>query len=155
MTVEQVEQGARRVVRTVEVQASADDVFALVADPHRHGELDGSGTVLDTVSGPRRLTLGARFSVAMKQFGVGYRITSTVTRFEDGRLVEWRHPAGHRWRWELTPLTLTSTRVTETFDYSAVPAMQGKVLDLLGVPRKNAAGIEATLRQLASRYAGA
>ena len=153
MTVEQVEQGPRRVARAVEVPASADDVFALVADPHRHGELDGSGTVRDTVSGPQRLSQGAQFSVAMKQFGVRYRITSTVTRIEDGRLVEWRHPAGHRWRWELTPLTPTSTRVTETFDYSTVPAVQGKVFELLGVPRKNAAGIEATLRQLASRYA--
>ena len=153
MTVEQVEQGPRQVARTVEVSASADDVFALVADPHRHGELDGSGTVRDTVSGPQRLSQGAQFSVAMKQFGVRYRITSTVTRIEDGRLVEWRHPAGHRWRWELTPLTPTSTRVTETFDYSTVPAVQGKVFELLGVPRKNAAGIEATLRQLASRYA--
>ena len=153
MTVEQVEQGPRRVARTVEVPASADDVFALVADPHRHGELDGSGTVRDTVSGPQRLSQGAQFSVAMKQFGIPYRITSTVTRFEDGRLVEWSSPAGHRWRWELTPLTLTSTRVTETFDYSTVPAMQGKVFELLGFPRQNAAGIEATLRQLASRYA--
>ncbi|WP_174722049.1 MULTISPECIES: SRPBCC family protein [unclassified Cryobacterium] len=155
MTVEQVEQGPRRIARTVEVSASSDDVFALVADPHRHGELDGSGTVRDTVSGPRRLSQGAQFSVAMQQFGVRYRITSTVTRFDDGRLVEWRHPAGHRWRWELTPLTPTSTRVTETFDYSTVPAAQGKVFELLGVPRKNAAGIEATLRQLALRYARA
>ncbi|TFD29137.1 SRPBCC family protein [Cryobacterium sp. TMT2-23] len=155
MTVEQVEQGPRRVARTVEVPVSADDVFALVADPRRHGELDGSGTVRDTVSGPQRLSQGSQFSVAMKQFGVGYRITSTVTRFEDGRLVEWSSPAGHRWRWELTPLTPTSTRVTETFDYSTVPAVHGKVLELLGFPRKNAAGIEATLRQLASRYARA
>ncbi|SEN81690.1 SRPBCC family protein [Cryobacterium luteum] len=155
MTVEQVEQGPRQIARTVEVPASAEDIFALVADPHRHGELDGSGTVGGTVSGPRRLTQGAKFSVAMKQFGFPYRFTSTVTRIEDGRLVEWRHPAGHRWRWELTPLTPTSTRVTETFDYSTVPAVQGKVYELLGFPRQNAAGIEATLRQLASRSAGA
>jgi hypothetical protein len=155
MTVEQVEQGPRRVARTVEVPASADDVFALVADPRRHGELDGSGTVRDTVSGPRRLSRGAQFSVAMKQFGVRYRITSTVTRFEDGRLVEWRSPAGHRWHRELTPLAPTSRRVTETFDYSIVPVLQGKVFELLGYPRQNAAGIEATLRQLALRYARA
>ncbi len=153
MTVERVEQGPRRVARTVEVLASAADVFALVADPRRHGELDGSGTVRGTVSGPRRLTEGAQFSVAMKQFGVSYRITSTVTHIEDGRLVEWRHPAGHRWRWALTPLTPTSARVTETFDYSTVPAVQGRLMELFGFPRQNAAGIEATLRQLVSRYA--
>jgi len=62
MTVKKVEQGPRQVARTVEVAASAEDLFALVVDPHRHGELDGSGTVLDTVSGPRRLTQGAHFS---------------------------------------------------------------------------------------------
>lgn len=155
MTVEQVEQGPRRVARMVEVAASSDDVFALVSDPHRHGELDGSGTVGGTVSGPRLLSQGAQFSVAMKQFGVRYRVTSTVTGFEDGRIVEWSSPAGHRWRWELTPLTPTSTRVTETFDYSTVPAVQGRVFELLGFPRRNAAGIEATLRQLASRFAPA
>jgi YD repeat-containing protein len=88
----------------------------------------------------------------MRQYGVPYRITSRVTRFEEGRVVEWRHPAGHRWRWEVTPVTPTSTRVTETFDYSTVPSVQGKVLELLGVPGQNATGIEATLRQLAARF---
>lgn len=139
-------------MRTVDVQAPAEEVFALVADPHRHGELDGSGTVRGTTSGPSRLSQGARFSVAMRQYGVPYRITSRVTQFEEGRVVEWRHPAGHRWRWEVTPVTPTTTRVTETFDYSTVPSVQGKVLELLGVPGQNAAGIEATLRQLASRF---
>jgi hypothetical protein len=153
MTIEQVEQGPRQVARSVEVPVSAGDIFALVADPHRHGELDGSGTVGGTVSGPRRLGQGAQFSVAMKQYGIRYRVTSTVTRFQDGRLVEWGSTAGHRWRWELTPLTPTSTRVTETFDYSTVPAVQGKIFELLGLPEKNAAGIEATLRQLTARYA--
>jgi YD repeat-containing protein len=155
MNVEQVDQGPRRVARAVTVQAPAEDVFSLVADPHRHGELDGSGTVGGTVSGPTRLSEGERFSVAMKQYGVPYRITSRVTRFEEGRVVEWRHPAGHRWRWEATPLTPTSTRVTETFDYSTVPSLQAKAFELLGVPKQNAAGIEATLRGLASRWSAA
>jgi hypothetical protein len=155
MSVEQVDQRPRWVTGAVEVQAPAADIFRLVADPHRQGELDGSGTVHETVSGPPQLNQGARFSVAMKQYGVPYRITSTVTRFEEGRLGQWRHRAGRRWRWELAPLTPTSTRVTETFDYSTVPSVQARILELLGLPRQNAAGIDATLRQLASRYAGA
>jgi hypothetical protein len=73
-------------------------IFDIAADPHRHGELDGSGTVMGTVAGPQRLAKGARFSVKMKQRGVPCRITSQVTEFEDGRVVEWRHPMGHRWR---------------------------------------------------------
>ena len=146
--------GTRKVSRAVEVQAPAAEIFDIVADPHRHGELDGSGTVLDTVAGPRRLTQGAKFSVKMKQHGVPYRITSRVTDFDEGRVVEWRHPMGHRWRWELTPLSADSTRVTETFDYSQVSSVKSKALELFGSPRQNTAGIEATLRQLQARFAG-
>ncbi|MDP9497022.1 MAG: SRPBCC family protein [Actinomycetota bacterium] len=152
MTVSSVDAGPRRVSRTVEVQAPAAEVFALVADPRRHGELDGSGTVGETVEGPGRLTEDARFSVRMKQYGVPYRITSRVTELSEGRVVEWRHPFGHRWRWELTSVSDASTRVTETFDYSAVPSLQAKVFELFKVPAQNATGIEATLHRLQSRY---
>ena len=75
-----VDAGPHKVSRRVVVNAPAADVFALVSNPHRHPELDGSGTVRDTpVSGPETLTRGARFSVGMKQYGVPYKITSTVT----------------------------------------------------------------------------
>ncbi len=154
MTVTTVQDGPRKVTRSAEVGAPAAEVFALVADPHRHGELDGSGTVKDTVRGPVRLEQGSRFSVGMKQYGVPYRITSTVTHLAESRVVEWRHPAGHRWRWELTELTPTSTRVTETFDYSGINGVQAKALELLGIPAKNAAGIEATLVKLQARFRG-
>src|SRR4051812_30198336 len=90
----------RVVSRRIVVAAPAADLFALVADPHRHGELDGSGTVRNAVSGPDRLRLGDRFSVAMRLGPLPYRITSVVTAFEENTRLEWRHPAGHRWRWE-------------------------------------------------------
>lgn len=154
MTITVVDAGPRKVSRAADVQAPAADLFDIVADPHRHGELDGSGTVLDTVDGPRRLARGARFSVKMRQHGVPYRITSLVTDFDDGRVVEWRHPMGHRWRWELTPSSEGATRVTETFDYSQIGSAKAKALELFGMPKQNAAGIEATLRQLQARYPG-
>lgn len=152
MTVDAVDVGPRKVSRTVEVAAPAAEIFDLVADPRRHGELDGSGTVQDTVDGPPRLAKDAKFSVKMKQYGVTYRITSRVTEFADGRVLEWRHPLGHRWRWELAPLSETSTRVTETFDYSTVLSVQAKALELFRFPTQNASGIEATLRQLQARF---
>lgn len=154
MSVTTVHNGPRKVTRSAEVDAPASAVFDLVADPHLHGELDGSGTVKDTVKGPERLTSGDRFSVGMKQYGVPYRITSRVTHVAEGRAVEWRHPAGHRWRWELTPLSDTTTRVTETFDYSGINGLQARALELLGIPGQNARGIEATLRKLQARFSG-
>jgi hypothetical protein len=150
-SVSTVEAGARKVSRRVTVTAPAADIFALVADPHRHPELDGSGTVRQApVTGPHELSPGARFTVAMKQYGVPYKITSTVTAFEPGRLVEWQHPAGHRWRWEFAEVTPGTTEVTETFDYSTAKAP--RVLELLGQPAKNATGITRTLQALAARF---
>jgi len=52
MTVTAVDAGPRKVSRAAEVHAPARELFVIVADPRRHGELDGSGTVHDTVSGP-------------------------------------------------------------------------------------------------------
>jgi len=147
-----VDGGARRVTRRVSVRASSADIFALLADPHRHPELDGSGTVRDIpVTGPERLSDGAKFTVGMKQYGVPYKITSTVTAFEADHLIEWQHPLGHRWRWELDETKPGTTQITETFDYSTAKAP--KLLELFGQPAKNGIGITKTLEALAARFA--
>ncbi len=133
------------------VPAPAREVFALLADPHRHPELDGSGTVRDTVvKGPERLSKGSRFTVGMRQYGVPYKITSTVTAFDDDRVVEWQHPLGHRWRWELSDAGSGGTRVTETFDYNDSKAP--KLLELFRLPAHNAVGITKSLQALARRF---
>jgi hypothetical protein len=155
MTVTVVEAGPRKVSRAAEVQAPAAELFELAANPYRHAELDGSGTVVGAVTGPERLSADATFSVRMKQHGVPYKITSRVTDFADGRIVEWQHPLGHRWRWEFTPLSDGATTVTETFDYSHVSGLKAKGLELYGAPKQNARGVEATLAQLQARYPGA
>lgn len=152
MTITTVDAGPRTVSRSVALPVAAEEIFAILADPHRHAELDGSGTVKDTTQGPARLSQGASFSVNMKQYGVPYRITSRVTSFADGRTIEWRHPLGHRWRWELAPQPDGTTLVTETFDYSTVLGVQARVLELVGIPKQNAAGIEGTLRKLQERF---
>jgi hypothetical protein len=146
-----VDSGPRRVSRRVLVNAPASEIFALVADPHRHAELDGSGTVRDVpVKGPHALTAGDRFTVGMKQYGLPYSITSVVTGLEADRLVEWQHPLGHRWRWELAETTPGVTEVTETFDYST--SRSPRMMEILKFPPKNAHGITATLRALAARF---
>ncbi|GLZ54077.1 SRPBCC family protein [Actinomycetospora sp. NBRC 106378] len=149
--VETVDTGSRRVTRRMTVETTPSEIFALLADPHRHGELDGSGTVRDAVSGPHRVALGDRFAVNMRQLGIPYRITSTVVEDEEDRLIAWRHPVGHVWRWELEP-DPEGTVVTETFDYSTTLA--APMFELSGRPARNAGGIEETLRRLGARFAG-
>ncbi|MFC7448905.1 SRPBCC family protein [Rhodococcus daqingensis] len=156
LAVEPVDLGPRKVARRVLVNAPANELFGLVADPRRHHELDGSGTVQATVIGPDRLDRGSTFSMSMRMFGFPYRVTSTVTAFEDGRVIEWRHPFGHRWRWEFAEVSsadapVPQTQVTEVFDYSS--SKLAKSLELGKFPQKNAKGISATLENLRRRYA--
>jgi hypothetical protein len=102
------------------------------------------------VTGPSQLGAGSTFTVGMKQYGVPYKITSTVTAFEQDRLVEWQHPMGHRWRWEFAEIEPGTTEITETFDYTTAKAP--RVLEILGQPAKNVTGITKTLQALATRF---
>jgi Polyketide cyclase / dehydrase and lipid transport len=143
--------GPKAVSRSVQVSAPVAEIFDLISDPHSHHDLDGSGTVRDIdVTGPHRLSVGDKFTVGMTQFGLPYKITSTATAVEENHLVEWQHPLGHRWRWELAEVSPNTTKVTETFDYSS--AKVPFVVELLGYQKKNASGIESTLTALADRY---
>ncbi|MGA9676307.1 MAG: SRPBCC family protein [Mycobacterium sp.] len=155
MTVTVVDAGPQRVCRSVEVAAPAAELFAMAADPRRHHELDGSGTVRDNIKVPAEMAVGSKFSTSMKMYGVPYRITSTVTAFKPNELVEWRHPVGHRWRWEFEALSPTLTRVTEAFDFHDAGALKNKLkyYERMGFQKANATGIEATLAKLRDRYA--
>ena len=136
---------SRSVSRSVTVPAPSSAVFDLLADPRRHGEIDGSGTVKGRVRGPERLSQGARFGMRM-HYVVPYVITNTVVEFEEGRRIAWRHLGRHVWRYELAPAPDGGTVVTETFDWA--PAVAPKVLEKLGIPEKNALSIEKTLTRL-------
>jgi Polyketide cyclase / dehydrase and lipid transport len=140
------------VSRSVEVPAKASEIFNLLADPNRHHEIDGSGTVIAaTANAPERLSLGAAFGMNMKQ-GAPYKITNTVTEFEEGRLIAWRHFGRHVWRYQLEPVgDGSSTHVTETFDgtSSRLPF----ALVLMGATKRNTKAIEATLERLKLRFA--
>lgn len=153
MTVVVVDAGSGRISRSVEVAAPAAELFAIAADPRRHRELDGSGTVRDNVTAPAEVAVGSKFSTKMKMYGMPYRITSRVTALKPNELVEWQHPEGHRWRWEFEELAPTRTRVTETFDYHDAGLLRRKFYALTGSIKGNEKGIEATLAKLRDRYA--
>lgn len=129
------------------IAAPAERIFDVLADPSRHHELDGSGSVQSARAGtPTRLTLGARFGMEMK-IGIPYRITNEVVELEENRRIAWRHFGRHVWRYELEP-TDGGTIVTETFDWTN--ARSRKMIELMGYPKKNLAAIEATLARLAA-----
>jgi len=144
--------GTRSVSRSAVVAASPEEVFELLADPRRHAEIDGGGTVKGVLAGPLRgpdrLSLGATFGMRMRLVAP-YPIRNTVVEFEEGRRIAWRHLGRHVWRYELEPVA-GGTRVTETFDWSH--ALSPKSLELSGFPARNTHAIEATLDRLREHF---
>ena len=140
---------SRSVSRSTVVAAPPAEVFGLLADPRRHAEIDGSGTVKGVVQGPERLSLGDRFGMRMR-LGVPYVISNEVVELVPDRRIAWRHVGHHVWRYELEPVD-GGTRVTETFDWAHARAPLA--LELLGIPARNARSIDATLERLGARFA--
>ncbi|WP_197380147.1 SRPBCC family protein [Mycolicibacterium mengxianglii] len=153
VTVVDVDAGPRTVARRVEVAAPAVEVFAILANPRQHHELDGSGSIRDDVPvlGPERLSVGDTFTVALQQSGIPYQATSTVTSFEDGRVIEWADSYGRKWRWELTETPASTTEVTVSMDDSC--AVTPLFDQLFGDDDRYASAITKTLRKLAHRFA--
>jgi uncharacterized protein YndB with AHSA1/START domain len=85
------------------IAARADRLYALVADPARHKDFDGSGGVVGVteVSTPHRpLDVGDSFSMDMDMNGT-YVMTSTVIEAVPGRRFAWQsrpHKDSARWR---------------------------------------------------------
>ncbi|OBG32452.1 SRPBCC family protein [Mycobacterium sp. E3198] len=134
---------------SIEIAAPASRIFAVLADPRRHVEIDGSHMLRRCLDGPDRLRLGSTFVVAMRLWGVPYRVRNRVVEFEDDRLIAWRHFEPQRWRFQLEP-TQSGTRVTETFDYSYWHPVGRRLLVVLGWPRRNKPAITQTLDLLAT-----
>jgi hypothetical protein len=104
------------------IAATPATIFNILANPHRHIEIDGSQTIRSNISGPERLSLGAKFGMAMR-LGINYRIMNKVVEFKEDELIAWRHLGRWRWRYELKDLGNGSTEVTETFDGSFAPGL--------------------------------
>jgi uncharacterized protein YndB with AHSA1/START domain len=144
-------------VETVErtIPAPPEAIFALLADPSRHHDIDGSGTVQEAKNTPERVKLGDNFGMAMKR-GVPYSTHNVVIEFDDNRRIAWQHSAagaigtvlgpGAIWRYELEPAD-GGTRVHETWDFSAVRGFK-PLLRLARSRNDTRAAMEKTLENI-------
>jgi len=137
----------RIVSDSIVVDTSADVVFAILADPAAHLEIDGTDSVRGVMSSrnERRLALGDRFGMNMR-IGFPYQVRNTVVEFHENRLIAWQHFAKHTWRYELDEFEPGRTRVTESWDWSGSP--YARVMELAGFPDRNRRGIGASLVKL-------
>ncbi len=107
------------------IPAPPEAIFALLADPSRHHDIDGSGSVGAAKAGAQRLKLGDTFGMSMK-LGIPYSMVNEVIDFEDNRRIAWQSHSpglmgkiagGRIWRYDLEPVD-GGTRVRETWDIS-------------------------------------
>jgi hypothetical protein len=135
------------------VPAPAEAIFDLLADPGRHVEIDGSGSVRESRGGSRRLGLGDRFGMNMV-LGVAYSTRNTVVEFEENRRIAWRTEAagplatlvtGRTWRYELEPQG-DGTLVRETWDLSTERFLSRPAVRLMASSTRR--NMEATLARI-------
>jgi uncharacterized protein YndB with AHSA1/START domain len=129
------------------INTPAAKIFEVLADPRAHALFDGSATIKESISGPARLHLGAKFSMAMK-IKVPYRITNTVVAFEENKKVTWCHLMKWTWSYELQDLGSSITQVTEIFDGSTIPAFSRWWLKKTGAVGRNPKFMAKSLVQL-------
>lgn len=140
---------AKIVSHSIVVPAPAQEIFNLLADPRRHSEIDGSGSVKAAkINAPERLSLGAKFGMEMK-IVLPYKMTNEVVEFEEGKQIGWRHFGGHVWRYILEPVD-GGTKVTEQFDWNTnkSPLM----LKVMNAVENNSKSIQKTLDNLVKRF---
>jgi hypothetical protein len=124
------ESGAERIAVSGRVAASASEIFAVVAHPEGHVEIDGSG-MLQAAPDARPFTaVGDKFTIDMDREPLGdfpmgkYTVHNAVTRLVPDRLIEWNiglaedQALGHVYGWELEPVSDTETDVTNYCDWS-------------------------------------
>lgn len=118
------------------IAATAERIFAIVADPRGHVDIDGSGMLLAAPDAKPLRAVGDTFEVEMDREPLGdlptgrYKVINTVTAFVPGVEVAWtvtppgQPPAGHVWGYHLERINDEETEVTSYCDWSAVSAQR-------------------------------
>jgi len=121
------------------IAAPARQVFAVLADPARHPDLDGSGMLRPGAANEIVSGVGDVFVMKMHYAELGdYETANHVVEFEPDRRIAWEPaprdsgPAtaaqvpvgtrlGHRWIFDLASDGPNATLVTEMYDCSRAP----------------------------------
>ena len=123
---------------TKKIEAEPGEIFALLADPSRHQDFDGTGMLRTAASESVITGVGDEFTMNMsfEPRGGDYQVVNRVVEFiPDQRIgrepvrqdagtgdVPAGEKVGHRWSYELVADGPGSTLVTEIYDCQNVPA---------------------------------
>lgn len=106
-----------------DIAAPAAQIFELIADPAQQPRWDGNDNLAEAPTGQRVHAVGDVFVMGLT---LGTNRENHVVEFVEGRCIAWKpsEPGqpqpGHLWRWELDPIDDGHTRVTHTYDWTAL-----------------------------------
>jgi hypothetical protein len=148
-----------RVSASTSIDAPAEVIFGVLADPTKHAAIDGTGRVRDPLDSQPLTAAGQIFRVAMYHENHpdgGYQMANRVQVFDPPRAISWEPGhyaddggvrfAGWIWRYDLEPAGPHKTSVTLTYDWSAV---SDSVREHIGFPPFSPDHLDSSLAHLA------
>ena len=140
------------------IDASANDIFALLSDPSRHAETDNSGMVVSADTDAKLEKVGDIFVMNMTKEDGDYQTRNEVFAFQENKVIGWKNLAnltadvevGAKWLYELSSEGTDSTSVTLTYDRSEIASDEVRKLS----EKFDDAVMEESLAALASAVGG-
>jgi hypothetical protein len=129
-----------RISSTATIDAAADAVFAVLADPTTHAAIDGTGWVSGPVDRAPLTHVGQIFRMAMyheQHPDKDYEMANRIEVLEPPQVIAWKPGVestetgaigfgGWMWRYDLEATGSSQTTVTLTYDWSgATPEARG------------------------------
>ena len=118
---------------TAVINAPAEAIFAVLADPAKHAAIDGTSWVREAVDSEPLTAAGQIFRMSMYHPGHpdgNYQMANRVQVFDPPSTISWEPGneaadgtvsfPGWIWRYDLTPAGPSNTTVTLSYDWSAV-----------------------------------
>jgi hypothetical protein len=119
---------------TAVINAPAEAIFAVLAEPAKHAAIDGTGWVRETLDSKPLTAAGQIFRMSMyhpNHPDRNYEVANRVELFHPPSAISWKPGndagdgtlqfGGWIWRYDLTRAGASSTTVTLSYDWSAVP----------------------------------
>jgi hypothetical protein len=151
---------------TIRINAAADVVFDVLADPSTHEAIDGTGWVRQPLGDKRLTGTGQVFRMAMyydnpDYTDKNYEVANRVVVFDRPHAIAWQPGQGPDdanlefggwfWRYDLKPVGQSQTEVTLTYDWSAVPTA---VREHISFPPFDQQHLDNSLKHLAELTEG-
>jgi uncharacterized protein YndB with AHSA1/START domain len=152
------------VTATRVINAPAEAIFAVLADPAQHAAIDGTGRVRETFDSTPLTAAGQIFRMSMyhENHPDGtYQMANRVQVFDPPSTISWEPGydagdgtlgfGGWTWRYDLTPAGPVNTAVTLSYDWSAVPESLREHIGFPPFPPEHLSNSLAHLAELVTR----